>query len=63
MNTMLFFNPKTKESIRVKGCQSKAGMWFAGHPSPAKIKSWAAKNGLIHVTSKRKLSEIVGAVV
>lgn len=63
MNTMLFFNPKTKESVRTKACQSKAGMWHQGCPSPAKIKSWAAKNGLIHVTSKTKLSEIIGAAV
>lgn len=59
MNTMLFFNPKNKESIRVKGCQSKAGMWIHGAPSPAKLKSWAAKNGLIHVTTKTKLSEVL----
>lgn len=63
MNTVLFFKPKTKESIRVKGCQSKAGMWFAGRPSSAKLKSWAAREGLIHVTSKTKLSEIIGATV
>lgn len=63
MNTMFFFNPKTKESIRTEACQSKAGMWVFGRPSPAKIKSWAAKNGLIHVTSKTKLSEIIGATV
>jgi hypothetical protein len=62
MNTMLFYNPKTKESIRVKACQSKAGMWFAGRPSPAKIKSWAAREGLIHVTSRTKLAEVIGAV-
>ena len=61
MNTMFFFNPKTKEAIRTKGCQSKVGMWHDGRSSPAKIKSWAAKNGLIHVTSKTKMSEITGA--
>jgi hypothetical protein len=59
---MLFFNPKTKESIRVKACQSKAGMWVAGRPSPAKVKRWAADEGLIHVTSKTKMSDIIGAV-
>lgn len=62
MNTMLFFNPKTKESIRVKACQSKLGMWRDGCPSPAKVKRWAADEGLIHVTSKTKVSEITGAV-
>jgi hypothetical protein len=62
MNTMLFYNPKTKESIRTKGCQSKAGMWNHHNPSPAKIKSWAAKEGLIHVTSRTKLAEVIGAV-
>ena len=61
MNTMHFFNPKTKEAVRVKGCQSKTGMWIHGAPSPAKLKSWAAREGLIHVTSKTKMSEIVGA--
>lgn len=63
MNTMLFFNPKTQKSIRVKACQSKAGIWVAGRPSPAKVKSWAAREGLIHVTSKTKMSDITGAVV
>jgi hypothetical protein len=59
---MLFYNPKTKQSIRTKACQSKVGMWHDGHPSPAKIKSWAAREGLIHVTSRTKLGEIIGAV-
>jgi hypothetical protein len=63
MNTMLFYNPKTKESVRVKACQSKVGMWRDGRPSPAEIKSWAAKKGLIHITSRTKLGEIIWAAV
>ena len=63
MNTMLYYNPKTKESVRLKGCQSKQGMWRDNYPSPAKLKSWAAKEGLIHVTSRTKLAEILGATV
>lgn len=59
MNTMLFWNPKTHESIRVKACQSKVGMWHDNAASPAKIKRWAVKNGLVHVTSKTKLGEIL----
>lgn len=61
MNTMLFFNPKTKKSVRVKACQSKAGIRYAGRPSPAKVKSWAIREGLIHVTTKTKMSDIIGA--
>lgn len=59
MNTMQFWDAKKKRRVIVKACQSKAGIWRHSNRSPAAIKRWAAKAGLVHVTSKTKLSEIL----
>jgi hypothetical protein len=59
MNTMLFWNPKTKKVVKFKVVQTKLGIWRnARAMTVAHIHKIAKRDGLVHFTTRTKLREV-----
>lgn len=58
MNTILFFDPKSNKSFKVKVTQSKIAMWRGQGITRAAAFRAAKRNNWVHVTTKTKIKEI-----
>lgn len=58
MNTLLFFDPYSKKSFKVKVTQSKAAIWRGQGITRAAAFRAAKRNNWVHVTTKTKIKEL-----